>query len=199
MHTFRPAPLSVDQSSLRWTALAPLLLSVLAQGASAAPAEATHASDPATALVFATGTMIGAQTRIRTMFKEGSPPMTQSFVDCVGQIKPHALVPFWVARIQGVLTPAEAKAADAYWSSDAGLRQRDAMLVATYEAKGEAPPVASRVTLSDADKAAFEQFKATEPARKLGAAFSGNPALDLAVRQEIKTLFDACQPRSTKP
>ncbi len=125
--------------------------------------------------------------------------MTQSFVDCVGQVKPHALVPFWVSRIQGVLTPAETKAVDAYWSSDAGLRQRDAMLVATYEAKGEAPPIARQAALSEADKTAFEQFKATEPARKLGAAFSHNPALDLAVRQEIKTLFDTCQPRSAKP
>jgi hypothetical protein len=162
--------------------------------ASAASVEPT--SEHPTALVLATGSMFGAQARVRKIAGAGSPTFSQVAVDCIDRLSAGELQPFWESRIEAVLTPRELQQADSYWGSATGLRRQEAMLFATYEHYGEKPPSRSSPKLTAEDDAAFETFKSSSAAEKL-LALQDDSATVKAIRDRIAQLFDACRSSSS--
>jgi hypothetical protein len=176
-------------------------LSLLTMWMVLAPPQASAASgeprsEHPTALVLATGSMFGAQARVRKIAGGGSPTFSQVAVDCIDHLDAGELQPFWESRIEAVLTPRELQQADSYWGSAAGLRRREAMLFATYEHYGEKPPSRSSPKLTAEDDAAFETFKSSSAAEKL-LALQGDLATVNALRNRIAQLFDACRSSSS--
>jgi len=200
-HEFRssmPILRSEAKASPPWHAIVLVMLAAFPHCSRAESAAAQSPSGHPTALLFATGSMIGAQTTLRAMFRDGKTHMPQSVVDCVSQLKPQVLESFYESMIEGVLSPEEIRESDAFWDSEAGLRKRNAMLVATYLDRGETPPISIPAALAESDNTAFERFSATETAKKLERLEHSN-ALNLALRARIKELFDPCLPHTTIP
>ena len=177
------------------------LLSLLGGPASTAAADAAPAGGHETARVYAIGTLIGAQIRVRGMARQGA--VSAAFAACVGRLGPENFDAVWESAIRKALTADELRATDRYWGSPAGQRKRQAMRVETYRSHGEQPPgmaaTASAPPLSDDDNAAFAAFMASAPAARLNAAFEKNPAVGEAIKARVKVLFDACKAQAGQP
>lgn len=177
-----------------WPTLLTMWMLLAPPQASAASVELTN--EHPTALVFATGSMFGAQARVRKIAGAGSPTFSQVAVDCIDRLSASELQPIWESRIEAVLTPRELQQADSYWGSATGLRRQEAMLLATYKHYGEKPPSRSSPELTAEDDAAFETFKASSAAEKL-LALEDDSTTFKAIGDRIAQLFDACRSSSS--
>jgi hypothetical protein len=171
------------------TALATLFIATLAWASDSR--DESSDKHPA-AHVLSTGTMIGAQGRMRKLAREGKVP--QPVADCVGRLHADEFDALYETFIEKGLTPDEVRLADEFWRSPVGRRKFQAMLVATYGLYGEKAFGASSGSLSKEDVDAFDRFSASSAGIKLQAlSAEGDEApMGRAVRVRLTSLFEAC-------